>query len=77
MSRVVDFGKAVFLNFIICSFLMAAIIDCVIDPIAEIDGKENCEDHKPEDSDLDCQNCFGWFSFCQSLPEDQTVCFPV
>ena len=45
MSRVVDFDVAVSLSLIVLSFQKVTVIDSVIDPIAEINGKETGEDN--------------------------------
>ena len=45
MSGVVDFDVAVSLSLIVLSFHKITVIDSVIDPIAEINGKETGEDN--------------------------------
>ena len=45
MRRVVDFDVAVSLSLIILSFQKVTVIDSVIDPVAEINGKETGEDN--------------------------------
>ena len=45
MSGVVDFDVAVSLSLIVLSFQKVTVIDSVIDPIAEINGKETGEDN--------------------------------